>query len=341
MILTRGARIAGAVICVLLALTAVSWIVRDLTTADGPVQLWRFWEAGPSGETQAFLTTTLYDLMLVVVYVFTAVAALRSSVAGSALVSAAVITAMLRLPGLWVQNADWMSHWSSDELRFRAVLSTLVAIAGALALVIIASAGRRPAESPHEALPAGPVRGAGVAAGVLLALAGAAGAGWEIYWVRTTLGVSAAAYAHRFTGEAGIFMPLLGIPAGWLSVLMALLCLVAAVGAFARAPFARPLGLVAAAGLTASGALSLSLVLRLDLLTHFADRGLREQLSIAGGLFDLLAGVVVLLVLAGRGDSAGAGGALPFRPRPGSYGHAGPGGGGYGPPPPSSPPPGW
>ncbi|MEV6791072.1 hypothetical protein AB0M87_03540 [Streptomyces sp. NPDC051320] len=340
MILTRGARTTGAVVCALLALTVLCWVVRDLSTADGPVQLWRFWEAGPSGMAQASLTTTLYDLMLVVVYAVVAVAALRSPVAGSALVAAAVVTLVLRVPGLWVQNADWMGHWSSDELRFRALVSTLIALAGAFALIITVAAGRRPADGAQRALPTPPGRGPAVTAGLLLLLAALVGAGWEIYWIRTLLlGVDPKVYSYRFTGQEGIFMPLLGVPAGWLAVLMTLLRVVAAIGAFARAPFARPLGMVAAAGLTASGALSSSLALRLHLFSHFADRGLRDQLSLLTGVFALVAGVVVLVLLAMKGESVTARRPQPLWQQPAGQG------GGFGPPlsppPPSSPPPGW
>ncbi|MEV0093614.1 hypothetical protein [Streptomyces sp. NPDC050738] len=331
MLLTRGARVTGAVVCVLLALIVAAWIVRDLTTADGPAQLWRFWESGPSGLGQASLTTTPYDLLLVVVYVAVALAALRSPLAAQALVAAAVITLVVRLPALWVVRADWMRQWSGHDLRDRALWSAFAALAGALVLLIVAAAGRGPADGADDPVPTRPRLGAGVTAFVFLGVAGGAALALEGWTAVDVMDISRRAYEHRFTGEAGLYTPLLGVPAGWLNVTLGALSLVAAVAAVARARFSRPLGLVVGLVLAGAGGIFLSSMVRHKAFPHIDELPARGQLAVYLQLFYLLAGVVVLLVFARRGVSDEAG----FRPAP-SWQQPG-----FGPPPPSAPPPGW
>ncbi|MFC4886231.1 hypothetical protein ACFPK5_13685 [Streptomyces beijiangensis] len=333
MLLTRGARVTGAVVCVLLALIAGSWIARDLNTADGPAQLWRFWESGPSGLGQASLTTTLYDLLLVVVYAAVALAALRSPLAAQALVAAAVITLVVRLPALWVVRAGWMRQWSGPDLRDRALWSAFAAIGGALVLLIVAAAGRRRADSAYDEddrVPTRPLLGAGVTAFLFLGVAGGATLAWEGWTAFDLVDISRRAYENRFTGEAGLYTPLLGVPAGWLNVTLGGLSLVAAVAAVARARFSRPLGLVVALVLAGAGGMYLSIVLRGGLIRHLDELPARGQLLVYTQLFYLLAGVVVLAVLARRGVHDEAGDPAPSWQQPG-----------FGPPPPSAPPPGW
>ncbi|WP_329122364.1 hypothetical protein [Streptomyces sp. NBC_01465] len=335
MVLTRGARITGAVVCALLALIAASWIARDLNTADGPNQLWKFWESGSSGVGQIFLATTLYDLVLVVVYVAVAVAAVRSPLAAQALVAAAVITLAIRLPSLWVARAGWARPWSVDDLRDRALWSALAALVGALVLLIVAAAGRRGLAGEYDEddrVPTRPSLGAGITAFIFLGVAGCAALAWEGWSADRVIGVSWSAYGHRFTGESGIYMPLLGVPVGWLNVALGVLGLVAAIAAVVRAHFSRPLGLVVALVLAGMGGLFLSVALRDKLLSRLGDLNTESQLIVLTQLFYLLAGVVVLLVLARRGvrDEPGIRQAPAWRQQPG-----------FGPPPPSSPPPGW
>ncbi|MEU0397200.1 hypothetical protein ABZ208_31375 [Streptomyces sp. NPDC006208] len=377
MTLTRGARITGAALCALLALIVGAWIVRDLSTADEPLDLWRFWTGGVRGPDAAPLTTTVTDLALLAVYAGAAVAALRSAaaVAAAALTAVAVITLALRLPSLWVLTASWMDLQATDSLRTRALYSTFAVLGLAAALIVAVLAGRRPpgaeayedAHSPRadpgaarRLTPTRPARGASVLAFLLLFAAAGVTVAWQIRWAYLS---GAAGYADLLTGSERAPLKLLQTPSAWLACATALLALTAAVGALNQAVFTRPFGAVVAAVLIADGAVGLDFTVRRELFRGFGELRMEEQLLVATWLFELVAGAVLLVVSARRGESGpadgvpGGYGAAGGTPRPGygcpqagysGYGHPQPPGppdgqgGGHGPPPPpSSPPPGW
>ncbi|MFH8434274.1 hypothetical protein ACH4A3_03430 [Streptomyces sp. NPDC018007] len=359
MTLTRGARITGAVLCTLSALMAAAWLVRDFGVVDGPGMLWDVWSgtanpwAGPSTATSA---TTL---ILLVVPAATAVVALRSALAAPALIVTGIVTFAVRLPGVWTV-AD---SPAPEELRDRALLTTYAALMAGLAMVVVGAAGRRPVADGEER-PAGPGRGAGVAAFLLLGFQAAVFAGWEL---RQVFVYPDHLYPAWFTGGRPLAVPLTEAPPGWMNAVLVVVFLVAAVGAVAGAAYARPLGLIAGGFLLSSGALGVGRVIRFELYERFAGLALEEQLNILSFVTSLIAGAAVLAVLARKGGRRAPGGSPgpwggtgpwgvqpPGYPPPGVPGQpapwqppapaSGPGpaqGGGFGPPPPSSPPPRW
>ncbi len=315
MTLTRGARITGAVLCAALAAIVGGWILRDLGTPAGPLDLWRFWTgSGRGGSGSARLTTTLEDLLLFAVYVTAAVAALRPGVTAAAPAAAGVVTLALWVPGLWVLSSSWMDLRATDDLRTRALYCVFAALGLGLGLLVVAVAGRQPA-------PVRPVR-AGVLAFVLLVASAAVLAAREI---RTAVEYGGRDYPDRFTGSRSVMLPALGIPPGWLAVVTVLLALVAGAGALGRAAFARPLGLVAALLVLGAGARGLDIAVRNELVTRLQELPGRDQLLVLSWLFEVAAAAGLLLALA-RGREPASQPVRDWSP---------------GPPPPSRPPPGW
>ncbi|MFD9796462.1 hypothetical protein ACFWXK_36520 [Streptomyces sp. NPDC059070] len=343
--LMGGARLTGALLCVFLALLTAAWIARDIHAADGLADLWWFWTGAPKHRGSAPLTTGFADLVLLLVYAVAAVVVPRSPVAAAVLVCVGAVTAALRVSSLWVLHDHWTDSTALHDLHRRAVLSTFAALAAGLALVITAAAGRGPRDAGAPPGPVRPGAGAGIAACVLLGAAAAVAVAWEVYWADRLPG---AVYRRRFSGDG---LPLLWLPAGWTTAVVAVVALTAAGGGAARAVFARPLGLIGAAFFTASGLTGLTLAVRFELFDHYGDLSTSDQLTVVTWIFQLAAGLALLPVLARRGpvdpaDAAGTGlppGQWPpYPPQDGHPGGFGPPPPGFGPPPPpSSPPPGW
>ncbi|MES9505122.1 hypothetical protein ABWJ92_01710 [Streptomyces sp. NPDC000609] len=333
MILTRGARITGAVLCAALALIVAGWLVRDLRAADDIGALWRYWAGYYDLRRPMMPVTSAYDVVLFVVYLVAAVAALRSSAAAAVLVATGAVTIVLRLPGLWNIGESRMDARFSDDLRTRALLCFFAALAAGIALIITAGAGRRPAGDFPERLPARPGQGAGVVAFLFLGVAGVVVAAWEI---RQAVRLPQL-YPDWIVGGDRIMQGLIDPPPGWFSAVLILLCLFAGVSALPRAVHARPFGLIAGALLLAGGVLGMARTVHYELLDHFGDPRVEDQLTVLTGAFELIAGAVVLLVLARPGPEE-----PPAPPALGygqGYGYPRPGV--FGPPPPSQPPPGW
>lgn len=366
MILTRGARVTGAVLCAALAVIVASWLIRDARAAETG-QLLRYWAGFPDARPKAVPATSAIDVVLLVVYAAAAVAALRSAVAATALVATGVITLAVRLPGLWTIGSGWMESSFTDDLRTRALICAFAGLAAGIALIITAGAGRRPPAGSYEQLPTRTGQGAAVAAFLMLCSAGAVLVAWEI-----RQGVKYPEILPEwYVGGDRIPQALTGPPPGWGTVTLALLCAVAGVSALFRAVHARPFGLVAAALLLPGGVVSIVRVVRYDLLDDIGSLPTESQLMVASGFFQALAAVVVLLALAprgfadvpgpyGTGQGPGYGppgygppgyGPAPYPPQdatphpggqPPAPGYGYPQGGGFGPPPPpTQPPPGW
>lgn len=347
MTLTRGARITGAVLCTVLALMVAGWVVRDVRAVSEPLDLLRYWAGYADARPDALPATSQSDLVLFVVYVFAVSAALRSSVAASALVATGLVTLLLRLPGVWSIGAAWMDGRYADELRTRALIGTFVALAAALALLVTGAAGRGQPEDFYEPRPTRPGQGASAVAFLMLGAAGAVMIAWEI---RQLFTYPDSFYPDWFTGGPGIRMELTGAPPGWTNATVALLCLVVAVSALVHAVHSRTLGVIVAAFVLTDGALGIARALHHRLLEHFADLGTELQLTLLSWFLLAVAGAAALIALGRRGFED-----VPVGPQQGygypQYGYPqtgapGPGygypqGGGSGPPPPSSPPPGW
>ncbi|WP_419997589.1 hypothetical protein [Streptomyces boninensis] len=306
-ILGRGARVFGSVVCAALALGTLVWIGRDLTVAAEFSDLWWSWSGAPARTEDGIWATSLYDPALIAVYIVAGTTALRSPSAAGSLASAAIATILLRAPGLWTLNADWLQGVDQD-LRNRALLSSGAAVTLATVLLIAVAAGRRPADTSGSAYgvvtsderpPGRPTPAAATTAGVFLAGATVILAAWEVrYAVRDGWD----AYWHKVTGERTMYA-LLQPPDACGKWTVALMCAVVVCCAMARAPLTRTLGMTASALVLVWGAAETTRNLKERVFENFDTLTTEEQLHVSTGLFLLLAGFAALWALAGRGES--------------------------------------
>ncbi|MFC8177131.1 hypothetical protein [Streptomyces sp. NPDC057325] len=311
MTVTRPARLTGAALCGALVLVATVWVLRDLAALGSPADLAWYWAGDLFFLARGRAVTSLLDPVLLVVSAASAVAALRSRHAASALAATGAVTLALRLPVLWASGGGILA-------------TVLLELALAAGLVLVAAVGRRPADVPYEPLPARPRGGPAVAAGILLAVAAVTTAGRELYrFAELPLEIT----VDRFTGGRSVVEAALAPPPGWLSVVLVALCAAAAVSALARARHSRAFGLLAGALLAADGLAGTAVAVRYGTLAHLADLHAAHRAAVLASFLGLLAGAAVLALLAGRGAPA---------PAPGPYPPAG-----APPPPPHPRPPGW
>ncbi|MFJ7128067.1 hypothetical protein [Streptomyces sp. NPDC098101] len=312
MTVTRPARLTGAALCGALVLVAAVWILKDLAALGSPADLAWYWAGDRFFLARGRAATSLADPVLLAASAATAVAALRSRHAASALAATGTVTLALRLPGLWAPGSG-------------ALVTALLELALAAGLVLVAALGRRPADTPYEPLPGRPRTGPAVTAGVLLAAAAVTVTGWELYWgVRLPAEIT----VDRFTGGRSVVKATLAPPPGWLSAVLVALYATAAASAFARARHARASGLLAGAFLAAGGLAGTAGALRYGILERLADLPAPHRTDVLTSVLGLLAGLVVLVLLAGRGAPAAA--PAPYPPA-----------GALPPPPPHPRPPGW
>ncbi|KIZ14270.1 hypothetical protein [Streptomyces natalensis] len=357
--LSAGARGTAALLCVLMALTDIGWIIRDLNIAQHPADLWWTWlgEVRRPGEFTAWATSAL-DPLLVLGALAAAAAALRaaSSIATGALLALASATALLRLPLLWVLGAGWLQGLQSG-LTGRARLTAGAQLALAVVLAVVVAAGRRPDDSADEDLrgvtrraygvvhrlpddepddaPGRPYKGQAGALAALLGTAGPALAAWEVHWV---LRLGWDVYRKGLLGDASAFRALLQPPVHWQMTACALLSLGAAVAALRRASWARPAALAAGALLAVQGAGVLVFAAGTGQLGQFPLLPGQAQLELGTAVVVALAGAAAAVVAARPGvpDSRPeAGGALAYDASPEAERPP------HAPPPPSRLPPGW
>ncbi|MFI8518596.1 hypothetical protein ACIGEZ_12340 [Streptomyces sp. NPDC085481] len=310
MTVTRTARLTGAALCGTLALVIVVWLLCDLAAFGSPAELLWYWAGDHAFLLRRRAATSLVDLLLLVAYAATALAALRSPLAAPALAATGATTLALRLPGLWAASVD-------------ALVTTLLALALATALVVTAAAGRRDDGAGNAGGPTRPRTGPAVAAGTLCAVAALIWAAWEVYWARV---LPVEFTVDRFTGGRSLLLPALAVPPGWLNAVLTLLLLTAAGSALARATHARPVGLLAGLLLAGYGIGGTATALRAQWPSHFADLEADTRLAVLTSGFALLAGTAVLVLLARPGQPR----RLPYRPAAALP-----------PAPPAQRPPGW
>ncbi|MER5962857.1 hypothetical protein [Streptomyces sp. NPDC002057] len=311
MTVTRPARLTGAALCAALALIAAVWILKDLAALGSPSDLAWYWAGDHHFLIRGRSTTSLTDPVLLAVSVATAVAALRSRHAASALAATGTVTLAVRLPGLWASDSG-------------ALVTALLELGLAAGLIVTAAVGRRPAAA-YEPPPTRPRTGPAVAAGVLLAAGAVVLALWELYWA-TELPLEIT--VDRFIGGRSVIKAALAPPPGWLSLVLLSLYGTAAVSAFLRARHSRAFGLLAGAFLTLGGLAEVARTVRYELVGHLGDIPTAERLGVLTAFLGLLSGAAVLVLLAGRGAPATAPGPHPVAGMPP-------------PAPPYPPPPGW
>ncbi|AXK33942.1 hypothetical protein DVA86_16015 [Streptomyces armeniacus] len=342
--LARGARVFGAVALLLLAVISLGWIIRDFNEAGEISDVWWMWAGMATRAESGLWASSPFDPVLLVVYVVAAAVTIRSSSAAGILTATGVLTVAVRLPSLWNLNADWMQGVDED-LKSKALFSAIGAVTLGVALVIVAIAGRRPADGggaggygggygfapvsdPAQEAPGRPAPGPAMTAFLLLGACAAALIAWEIDdWNRQDWD----SYEQTLTGERTL-LSLLSPPGAWVAWAVALLALAGAVAAASRATFARPLGLVTGGVLLGTSVLFVSLIVKQEMLQHFGDLETRGQLSVVTYFFTGFASLAVLIALAQRAQPAPVYGGPP----PYAAGGHDP----YGPPPPA-PPPGW
>ncbi|MFF4171356.1 hypothetical protein [Streptomyces sp. NPDC001744] len=310
MTVTRPARLTGAALCAALALVTTVWVLEDLAALGSPAALARYWTGDAPALLRGRPATSPLDPALLAVSAATAVAALRARHAAAALAATGGVTLALRLPGLWAPGNE-------------ALVTTLLDLALATGLVAVALTGR-PADTPYAPLPTRPRTAAAVTAGLLLLAAGLATVLRELY---RAVELPPEATVDRFTGGRSVIGPVFAPPPGWLSAVLAALYATAAVSALARARHSRPLGLLAGVLLAAGGLGGTVRAVRYGTLAHLADLPAAHRADVLASVLGLLAGLAVLVLLAGRGvpDAPGP------RPRAGTPHPA----------PPRPPPPGW
>lgn len=311
--LARGARVFGAALIAALAVISLGWIIRDFTKANEVTDVWWNWTGRLARSEDGIWVTSSVEPTLLVLYTVAAVSVVRSSSAAGILACTGVLTALLRIPGLWNLNANWMQGYD-DGLLGKVLLTTIVMVVIGAVLVVTAVAGRRPAHQvggydygfpsapslrpggadPAEEPPAGPTRGGGVTAFLFLGALAAVLATWEIHdWYKTSWD----SYQRALTGERMI-VRLLDVPVSWTVWCLVVLALVAAVGALAGAPFARPLGLITAGPVLGAGVFSTIFAVKAKYFEHFGDLEILGQLRLLTGVFEIATAAVVLAALA-------------------------------------------
>ncbi|MFH8678557.1 hypothetical protein [Streptomyces lydicus] len=367
-VLTGGARTTGVLLCLLLALLGAAWAARDLTAARPGAEVWWAWLGGARGPRDATApVSSLLDPLLALGALTAAVTALRGAVpapvAAGALCSLGTVTALLRAPLLWMPGVGRLPG-TDTGLTSWAHRTVLAELALAAALLVVVAAGRRRAGRagrhrgrsvhglPEAALsaygvvravpqavdpgrPGRPRKGPARTTAVLLAAAGLAVAGGELYRLLTS---GADGYRTGLLGGATDLPALPPPPAHWHAAVLVLLALGAAVAALRRASWARPAAVAAAALLCADGAGVLALAAHTGRAARLAALSGPDRLELATAAFLVLSGLTALLVAFRRGvpdPAVGAGGALAYGSAPGAARPP------HAPPPPSTLPPGW
>lgn len=298
-VLARGARAAGGIICVVLIATEIIWIGRDIGNV-GVKDTFLTWVGRIfPGQEHAPLGTSITDVILVIIYLGALLAAAKP-IASGAFVTAGVFTLLFRLPLLWIMTED---ETRGLHLRDRALFTAIGAVLAAVALIVVAAAGRRPVVSPADGEPPAPPRtGPAIFGGLLLMFLALASLAWEAYYIQhfTSDRMGPFSYWRQFTGKqpSGV---LLAPPGFWIDWVVIVLCMVAAVQAFARKPVARPLGMALGWVLAGYAVYTLDLYAKQKMLFEFGDLDTTDILQQLTSVAEVVAGVLIILLFALRG----------------------------------------
>ncbi|WP_181764376.1 hypothetical protein [Streptomyces albidus (ex Kaewkla and Franco 2022)] len=316
--LRPGARAAGALLLAALAVLNLAWIIRDFEKAATVTDAWWMWSGLLFRAQDGIWASSFVEPTLLVLYTVCAVTVVLSSSAAGVMVSAGVLTVVLRVPTLWNLNASWVQGGVSDGLRNKVLFSAVAMLVLAVALVVTAVSGRRPAaeagpddegdgssvfSSTRDEAPAPPTSRGGFAASLLLGATVVLLVSWEIHsWNEQGWKL----YSRHFTGDRSL-VTLLAVPESWYGWALALLSLTASVAACKHARFSRPLGMIVSAPLLGLGLFHLSFAAKAGLLEDVGVLALRDQLRLCTAVFEIVAAFAVLAALAGRGgQSTGA-----------------------------------
>jgi hypothetical protein len=325
--LRPGARTSGALLLVALAVLNLTWIVRDFDKAATVTDAWWMWSGMLFRAQDGIWASSFLEPTLLVLYTVCAVTALLSSSAAGVLVSTGVLTILLRAPTLWNLNASWVQGGVSDGLRSKVLFSAIAMLVLAVALIVIAAAGRRPSadsenagdpedpqgtgaardftgsRSTRDETPVRPTPRGGLTASLLLAAVAAVLVAWEFNSL-TQQGWSL--YSRHFTGDRTL-VTLLAVPESWYGWALALFAVSGSTAAFRRARFARALGMIASAPLLGLGLFHLSYAAKAGLIGEFGALPMLDQLRLITAVFEILAALALLLALAARdGEPAGS-----------------------------------
>jgi hypothetical protein len=354
-VLSKGARIAGGVICLFFAVHTWFWVVRDVVVVGGDesLKLWLGTLRPEAGGLTDLPVTTAGDLGLGMLQLVAAFAAFSGAwTAGGLLASAAALTFFDRLPVIWAAALSTESSrfytargLSDNPELIGAVVGCVLSVILAVGLALVLMAGLRPWPSA-SAVPGGtaggwppgapavppqspksdppppggaPERPTGThvaVAALFLGLLTLIYIGWNIY----TLSESGAHFWFGlFTGQ-GMVGPLLTPPAAWSWLTTAGVCAVGVILALGRQLAARGYTLGLAVGLLAPAALTLWGYIETG---HFFDAAgplaVVTYLGRAQVVVTLL-GAVTLLALALRPGVRAEPRPQPFPPSPPSYG---------------------
>ncbi|MFJ9411030.1 hypothetical protein [Streptomyces sp. NPDC101393] len=338
MALAKGARITGGVCCLLFFFYVVYWLVVDLSEF-GPADLLGSWFGEkPFGRNQV---TNPFHIGLAVVQLaacWTAFAGKR--VAGGLLAVATTFTFVTVLQAMvGTGSTTDMTHFfripvEVDAPTFRDVFfSTLVLVPLAFLAGLVLLCGNRswPRARPSEP-PMRPTRSGGAVAGVILGALALAFAAWNLYvLVQGELSNLGFLYAGLDRGLGS----LLDVTQGAFSVVLFVLCAVAALCGLTRSSAARGLAMGLAMLLLPYSLIQLIAMINAGVLFDFPEP--MPGLVILGHIEVFLGvfGSVALLFLMGRGEPVAPGwqppAQLPTYTAPG-----------FAPPGPQGPPPaGW